>query len=132
MLADDLRSIVHNIIPAPVLNSQTSHIVQEVFHSAIMSSKQTTTSSLSDNTKEHAQVEKPELGAPRQNSEDYFQATDEYDDYDDFEIGTGGGGGGSKSSKRENNRGHSGSQGPYSAKHNRLRAERPKSNTAPK
>jgi hypothetical protein len=117
---------------APVPNTPISHIVHESVNSAIMSSKQTTTNTQSGkNTKGLPQVEKPERGAPRQNSEDCFQATDGYDDYDDFEIGTGGGGG-SKTNKRENNRGHSGSQGPYSAKHNRLRAERPKTYTAPK
>ena len=75
----------------------------------------------------------PAKGACREDSEDFFEATDEYDAYDDFEIGSGASGGGSssnKTEKRANIRGQSGNQGPYSAKHNRLRAERPK--TQPK
>lgn len=77
----------------------------------------------------------PAKGACRETSKDFFELTDEYDAYDDFDLSTGasGGGGGSssnKTEKRANSRGHSGSQGPYSSKHNRLRAERPK--TQPK
>ena len=93
-----------------------------------MSSERRTTLTAAKEANSHADTS-PQ-GAIRQSSEDYFQSIDEYDGYDDFEIGSGSGGGSSKSVKRLDNRGHSGSQGIYSAKHTRLRAERPKSTQA--